>query len=291
MSPLKRYRDAALVVLLLAIPFFVLRANMRNPENLNAMDRSIVRVTTYPQELVSWIAHGSSNVAGDYLYLVDVKAENERLSYENARLREEVGRLEAAQAQNQELRRLLQLRQATPVDTVSALVVTKNFNEFFRMTRVVVDHGSSPRVRPHMPVISPDGVVGSVLHVSGDAVDVQLAVDAGFALDVEDKRTRARGLVRGTGDPSRHWCKVEMVDSRDEIEVGDVLVTSGKGRWFPAGIPVARVTKVLRRELGRDQEVEATPAVDFSRLEAVLVLVTVPGEDTEGESRSAQRGR
>ncbi len=67
-----------------------------------------------------------------------------------------------------------------------------------------------------------------------------------------------------------------MVDSRDEVEIGDLLVTSGKGRWFPRGIPVARVTKVIKRELGRDQDVDAAPTVDFSRLDAVLVLVTRP---------------
>ena len=72
-----------------------------------------------------------------------------------------------------------------------------------------------------------------------------------------------------------------MVDSRDEVEIGDLLVTSGKGRWFPKGIPVARITKVVKRELGRDQDVDATPTVDFSRLDDVLVLVTAPGEESQ----------
>jgi rod shape-determining protein MreC len=71
-----------------------------------------------------------------------------------------------------------------------------------------------------------------------------------------------------------------MVDSRDEVEIGDLLVTSGKGKWFPHGIPVARVTKVTKRELGRDQEVEAAPTVDFSRLDAVLIVVALPGDET-----------
>ncbi len=132
-----------------------------------------------------------------------------------------------------------------------------------------------------MPVISPDGVVGSVMHVAGDAVDVQLAVDAAFTVDVEDERTHARGFVRGTGDPARYACKVEEVDARDEVEVGDLFITSGKGKWFPRGLPVARVTKVLKRELGRAQDVEAVPTVNFSRLDDVLVMVTPPGDETE----------
>jgi rod shape-determining protein MreC len=70
-----------------------------------------------------------------------------------------------------------------------------------------------------------------------------------------------------------------MVDSRDEVEIGDLLVTSGKGRWFPRGIPVARVTRVVKRELGRDQDVDSIPTVDFSRLDSVLVLTTAPGDE------------
>ena len=63
-----------------------------------------------------------------------------------------------------------------------------------------------------------------------------------------------------------------------QVEVGDLLVTSGKGMRFPRGLPVARITKVNKRELGRTQEVEATPTVDFTRLDTVLILLTPPGE-------------
>jgi rod shape-determining protein MreC len=174
-------------------------------------------------------------------------------------------------------------------------VVAKDFTEFFRVTRLVLDKGAR-EVRPHMPVVAPDGVVGEVLHVAADTVDVRLSVDAAFGVDVEDERTHARGFVRGTGDPTRYACRVEMVDSRDEVEIGDLLVTSGKGRWFPRGIPVARVTKVVKRELGRDQDVDAIPTTDFSRLDAVLVLLTNFGEDlpalpASNQALAGPRGR
>ena len=287
MSPLvKRYRDIAIVIVLLAVPFFFLRANMKKPENLNAMDRAILRISAPIEFGASSVARGISNLWSDYVYLVDVKEDNARLAYDNARLREQVHRLEQHQVENQQLRRLLQLKEASNVEAVSAQVVGKDFTPFFRVTRVVLDRGSRD-IRPHMPVITPDGVVGAVMHVAGDSVDVQLAVDAAFNLDVEDERTKARGFVRGTGDPARYACKVEMVDSRDEVEIGDLLVTSGKGKWFPRGVPVARVTKVTKRELGRDQEVEAAPTVDFSRVDAVLILVTTPGEEPPPSASAA----
>ncbi|MEZ4260150.1 MAG: rod shape-determining protein MreC [Polyangiaceae bacterium] len=285
MSPLAKYRDAGLVLLLLAVPFFFLRANMKRPEDLSAVDRVVLRVSAPIEFASSRLARGVSNVWGSYVYLVDVKADNERLAYDNARLRETVHRLEQKETENRELRRLLQLRESLPGDLVSAQVTGKDFTEFFRVTRVVLDRGSR-NIRPHMPVVSPDGVVGAVLRVAGDAVDVQLSVDAAFGIDVEDERTRARGFVRGTGDPSRYACKVENVDSRDEVEIGDLLVTSGKGKWFPRGIPVARVTKVIKREPGRDQEIEAAPTVNFSRLDNVLILVTPPQEEEASDKRA-----
>lgn len=280
MSSFKRYRDVGIVIALLAVPFFFLRANMRNPSNLNALDRVILRISAPIEFAASSVARGLSDLWGSYVYLVDVKADNGRLAYDNARLREEVHRLEQKEVENRELRRLLQLRESLPGDLVSAQVIGKDFTEFFRVTRVVLDRGSR-NLRPYMPVVSPDGVVGAVLRVAGDAVDVQLAVDAQFGIDVEDERTHARGFVRGTGDPTRYACKVENVDSRDEVEIGDLLVTSGKGKRFPRGLPVAKVTKVQKREPGRDQEIEAVPTVNFSRLDAVLVLVTPPQEEDE----------
>ncbi len=288
MSPLKRYRDAAVIATLLAVPFFVLRANMKRPENLNTLDRVILRISAAPQFGVATLARGVSEAWGSYVYLVDVKADNDRLAYDNARVRESVHRLERAEAENRELRRLLALKNATPGELVSAQVVGKDFTEFFRVTRLVLDRGSRD-LRPQLPVISPDGVVGKTLHVAGDTVDVQLAVDAAFAIDVEDERTKARGLVRGTGDETQYACKVGMVDSSDLVEVGDLLVTSGKGKFFPRGIPVARVTRVVKRELGRDQDVDAVPTVDFSRLDNALILITPTTDDSLEPAPAAPR--
>jgi rod shape-determining protein MreC len=67
--------------------------------------------------------------------------------------------------------------------------------------------------------------------------------------------------------------KVAYAQRADEVNVGDVFVTSGVGCRFPKGIPVARVTEVIKRDFGEYQEVSAQPTVDFSRLEEVLIVV------------------
>jgi rod shape-determining protein MreC len=125
---------------------------------------------------------------------------------------------------------------------------------------------------------------------------VRLVVDAGSGVDVLVQRTGARGFVRGSGDDRKYACSVEYMQRTDEVEVGDLLVTSGVGRRFPKGIPVGTVTHVVKRDFGIYQQVIASPAVDFSRLEEVLIVTSAADEppqaarDAPGAVPGAGRG-
>lgn len=279
---LKRYRDLAVVLLALAVPFWFLRASMRDPRQVTGADKIIVRIATPIQFVAATFARALSNLWGEYIYLVDVKEDNARLASQNARLRERVRKLEELEQENRRLKRLLDLRTSVRTDVVSAQVIGKDTNEFFRIARVTLDRDAKS-IGLNLPVISPDGIVGTTLKVSGDTVDVRLVVDAGSGVDIVVQRTGARGFVRGTGDESKYLCSVEYVQRTDEIEVGDLLVTSGVGRRFPKGIPVGTVTRVVKRDFGIYQQVLATPAVDFSRLEEVLIVTAPPGEEPQAQ--------
>jgi len=268
----RRYRDTALVVLLLAVPFFFLRASVRSPEQMNSIDRALSRVSAPVEYAAAALARGVSSLVGDYVYLVDVKTDNNKLAHENAALRQRVSDLLRVEAENQRLRGLLALRDELDSETVSAMVVAKDTTSYFRVTRVILD-SSAAGVKEHMPVIAQGGVVGIVERVAGEKIDVQLAVDSGFGVDVYVERTRARGFVRGVGDEGQYMVHVEYVQREDELDVGDVLLTSGLGCRFPQGIPVAKVTEVVKKEFGVYQRVVARPTVDFSRLSEVLILL------------------
>lgn len=287
MSPFRRYRDTALVILLLAVPFFFLRASIRRPEDMNVVDRTLMRVAAPVQYAASALARGLSNLVSDYVYLVDVKADNNKLAYENARLRATISDLSAEKAENRRLKRLLGLRDTLDQETVSAVVISKDTTEFFRVASVTLDN-PAPGIRASMPVVSLDGVVGTVLRVAGEKLDVQLTVDSGFGVDVVVERTGARGFVRGAGDLSRYVVRIEYVQRSDEVHQGDVLVTSGFGCRFPKGIPVARVGEIVKRDFGIYQQVEATPTVDFSRLSEVLIVLGEP-KDCPARGTRAKR--
>ena len=172
---------------------------------------------------------------------------------------------------------------------VSALVIGKDTTEFFRVAHLTLDSPNAS-IRPDMPVIALDGAVGTVQRVAGDRIDVQLTVDSGFGVDVVVERTGARGFIRGEGDRSRYLVRVEWAERRDEVDVGDVLVTSGVGCRFPKGIPVARVKSVETKKFGVYQTLGAEPTVDFSRLEEVLIILTDP-RDCDMGAAGAARGK
>lgn len=273
----RRYRDTFIVVLLLVVPFFFLRASIRHPEDQNAIDRALMGAMAPIQWFAGAAARELSEFVGSYVYLKDVRVDNDRLTREVSRLEHETRELARVEAENERLRKLLGLKESVEVETVSAVVATKATSEFFRVMSVTIDLPGA-RVVQNMPVIAEGGAVGLVRSVVGDTATVQLVADAGFGVDVVLPRTGARGFVRGTGDEKRYAVKVEYFQRADEVEVGDVLVTSGVGCRFPPGIVVAKVTRVQKREFGSYQQVEAEPTVDYSRLSEVLVI-TNPPED------------
>jgi len=275
MSFYRRYRDIFLVILLLAVPFFFLRASISRPEELNAVDRGLTLIADPLKFAASEVARTATGLASDYFLRFDVGRDNDRLSREVDRLSSEVRRLTNLEGENERLRNLLGLKESLQVEAVSAVVTTKSHTEYFRVVHLVVD-ADNVELKKNMPVIALGGAVGLIKVVSGDSASVELVVDAGFGVDVTVSRTGTRGFIRGTGDEDRYVVRVQDVDRTDDVEVGDLLVTSGSGCRFPKGIAVAKVTEVIKRDFGSYQEVLARPTVDFSRLEEVLILVGEP---------------
>ncbi|MGE0785114.1 MAG: rod shape-determining protein MreC [Sandaracinaceae bacterium] len=273
MSSFKRFRDAAICVALLAIPFFFLNANLKAPEEqTNALDRGLLTISAPIQVAATSTARWFSGVWQDYVYLVDVKSENDRIRSENARLTEENRRLRYEALENRRLRSLLSLRERIGGELIGAQVIGRDVSRFFRVTRIQLDRGQRDRVRNGMPVITSEGLVGQITRAEERYADVLLTVDQTSAVDVIVQRTGARGMLRGTGEDDRYLSHIQYLRREDDVRVGDLVHTSGLGQRFPASILVGRITRIVRREFGLYQEAEVTPAVNFSSLDEVLVL-------------------
>lgn len=287
MNYFRRFRDAAVCVALLAIPFFFLRANLKDPAQTSWLDRLVLQASAPIQYVAAEAAHGVSGVVEEYAYLVDVRRENERLRDESADLREEIRHLRIQENENRRMRELLDLRERLGGETLAAQVIGKEVSPFFRVVRVRLDRGERDRVRDGMPVVSAEGLVGQIRRTVGRYSDVLLTVDRTSAIDVVVQRTGARGMLRGTGESDRYLCRIGYLRRTDEVEVGDEVYTSGLGQRFPAAILVGRVTRVVRKDFGLYQEAEVAPAVSFSNLEEVLILTTGARRQSVAEGTAA----
>ncbi len=285
MNQLRRLRDAAIVVALLALPFLVLNAHLKDPSKVGFVDELLLDATAPVQHAARAAAAVSSEWLQHYFWLVEVASDNDRLRADNERLRAEVRALRLEARENVRLRKLLGLRQKLRGETLAAQVVAKEMAPFPRVVRIRLDRGERDRVRPGMPVVAAAGLVGQVRRTWGRYSDVLLLVDRASKIDVVVPRTGARGILRGTGESDRYACRIEYVQRDAEVQVGDEVYTSGLGKLFPPGILVGRISRVARRDYGLYQQVEVLPAVNFSALQEVLVLLEGPLSTRHPEAR------
>lgn len=228
------------------------------------------------QRGAAWATGGVRDAWSGYFDLRDVRGEN-------ARLRDQLNALqvqfqaERARAERADTyRSLLQLRERVPLETTGAEVIAAGASPEFRT--VTVDKGSSDGVAANMAVVAPDGVVGRVTQPAARAALVQLIIDSNAAAGAVVERTRVQGIVVGTGDGT---LRMDFAPATGDVVSGDVVVTSGIDGLYPEGFVIGTVTRVSRGD-GLYHEIAIRPAVDFSRLEDVLVVLQRHRPPVEG---------
>jgi len=268
---LNRYRDPLVALLLLLVPLVFYISNAKRTRDHNWFDRGVVTVSAPVQWLTVSLLDSITRAWTHYVYLVDVREANDELAKENAGLKAELVRREEERLENERLRLLLRLREHAPaVNMLTARVVATSPTPLFRSVRI--DVGSTSGVTLGAAVVTYQGVVGRVAAVTSNYADVMLLVDANSSVDVLVQRSRARARVRGRGSDADLGIVVEYLGRTEEVEPGDVLISSGTGTIFPKGLPVGTVTVVERGAFGLYQRATIEPTVDFRRLEEVLVI-------------------
>lgn len=274
---LQRYRELLLVAVLLLLPAGTYVANAKQGRDLSALDKFCLSVSAPVARAVDAVLGGVTSVWKGYVALRDVHEENERLEREIAELRAELARAREATLENIRLHELLGFSRSAGGRMVAAPVI--GVSPTHRRT-ILVARGGDDGIVEGMPVITAEGVVGRVVATWGDTAEIQLLVDSASAVAARVQRSRARVTVRGTG--SETTLQLANALRTDDIEEGDLVVTSGTDRVFPKGLVVGRIGRIERKPYGMYQAGEILPAVDVSRLEEVLVVVRPPdGEDHE----------
>jgi rod shape-determining protein MreC len=202
-----------------------------------------------------------------YVALRDVQAQNESLKRQLQTLQIQIQEERAEAQRTENFRALLDLRSRAGLETTAAEIIAASPSVDFRT--MTIDKGSSDGLMPDMAVISPTGVVGRVILPSRRAAKVQMLIDQNAAAGALIERTRVQGVVVGQGQSLR----MDYVPSTADVKEGDVVVTSGIDAIYPKGFVIGTVETVDRGS-GTYHHIVVRPAVDFSRIEEVLVVTT-----------------
>ena len=237
------------------------------------------------QRATTSVVGGVQDTWENYFALQRVRDENERLTQELAELRVQMQEERALAQQSRGLQELLELRSSLQVKTTGASVIGAGASAEFRT--VTLDKGTSDGLRSDMAVISPAGVVGRVIMPTARASKLQLLIDRNAAAGALVERSRAQGVVVGTGADR---LRLDYVSGTADLKVGDRIVTSGIDGIYPKGFVIGQIESI-ERGAGEFSAVVVRAAVDFSGLESVLVVLTPPAASIENSVAEEQRAR
>ena len=223
------------------------------------------------------IASPFRDAAGWFGGLLDAKSENKRLKEEVEQLRQEVILSDSYARENAQLKTLLRYRQGPrfPADyrAVSARVIARAPTQYEQ--QIVVSAGKNDGIAKHDAVVTGDGLVGEVTKVASNVAQVTLLTDESSAVSAIDIRTNAAGIVQHSESGS---LILDRVTKDQVVGPGEAVVTSGfrsgaLTSLYPRGIPIGVVTSSGQSDTDIYKHIQLDPLVDFSKLEAVIVLV------------------
>jgi rod shape-determining protein MreC len=269
----RRGGSALLFVLVVVAQIVLVSAQVTSKSGRPVLQAVAFGLVAEVQRLGAGAVDAVSSTWRGYFDLRGIRDENARLRAQLADAQIRLQQERALAQRSGELAALLDLRGRVPLETTAAEVVAAAATPDFRT--VTIDKGTRSGLRPDMAVLSPEGVVGRVIVPSARAAKVQLLIDRNAAAGALLERTRAQGVVVGTGEDG---LKLDYVLGTADVTVGDVVVTSGIDGIYPKGFVIGRV-EFVERSGNAYREIRVRPAVDFTSLEDVLVVLTPQAPD------------
>ena len=233
---------------------------------------SVEGILTAPLNVIAGIFNDiSSGVTTLFDDLAEIQDQREyiaELEEALARSQSELVELREIASDSQRLANLLDyVSTAQGQETVTAEVINYDPNALLRT--IVINKGTRDGIARGMPVVTAQGLVGRVIEVSGNASRVLLVIDPNSNVTARLQNSRAQGTVEGllTGN-----LRMRLIPLDADVQVGDIVITSGLGGSFPPDIPIGQVTSRRQLQFELNQEAEVRSLVNFDTLEFVLVI-------------------
>ena len=295
--PFFRQGLSALTKLILcsALALFLMVAD--NRFTITKQLRAVVAtVLYYPQQVllvpVQAVIGGSEYFQG----LQSAISNEEAVKRDLARQAERALRVEQLLTENTRLRALLELRPSLQVKSQAAQVLYEASDPYSR--KVIIDRGATNDIKLASPVINESGVLGQVTRVYPLSSEVTLMIDKDAAIPVLNARTQARGAAFGSAAAVGGGMEMRFMAGNADVQVGDLLTTSGVDGVYPAGLPVAKVLSVDRKSDAGFARIMLTPVAHPDGVRHVMVIepvgVQMPARPDlpvdEGKAPGAKKG-
>jgi rod shape-determining protein MreC len=265
-----RQRSGYLFLIVAVGHIILISAQVNSRSGVPLLEALVFGAFAEVQRATAAVVGSARDTWDGYIALHTVHEDNLALAQRVSDLEVRLQRERALAGESENLRRLLALRDRSQMPTRSAEIIGTSATADFRT--VTIDRGSSDGVRADMAVVSPSGAVGRVVMPSRHAAKVQLLVDRSASVAVMVERSRAQGIAMGSGE---NLLRLEYVSTSADIVKGDTVVTSGIDGIFPPGFVVGKIEEI-ERSGGTFRAIRVRPAVDFSGLEQVLVVLAPP---------------
>jgi rod shape-determining protein MreC len=275
-----RRRTGVLFGAILIGHVILISAQVQSKSGVRVLEAVTFGVFSRIQGGTAAVISGVRNAWGSYVGLRGVRAENESLRKQLADAEVRLQEQRALAGRAVRLQELLDLRTGMSVPTLAAEVIGGSANP--GMMTVTIDRGSADGLVSDMAVLASKGIVGRIIApLASHAARVQLLIDRNAAAGALTERTRAGGLVVGVeGDPP---LRMELVSNLADVKPGDLVIASGIDGIYPKGFAIGYV-EGSERGTGMYRSITVRPAVDFSSLEDVLVVLVPPRPATPEEA-------
>lgn len=274
------FRNKPVTVTIIAVVILLVLAFITSKDRtVTWVESAIGTVTTPIQTFTQTASNAIVKAVRELFNTTDADKENAALKAQLEELSVKVESYEELRLEKERLQELLNYAQKDPIkDTeyVTATVIAKSNSKWFDF--FTLNAGRNNGVEPGDPVVTSDGLVGTVTDVGATWCKVRSIIDGNSNIGIIVERTRDNGFVRGTINAGKGNNKIELyfLPSGSDITPGDIIVTSGLGESssIPKGIVVGKVSEVMQVSGTGTDETNAVilPTVDFLHLEEVMIL-------------------
>ena len=254
-----------IILILLVVLTNTENSNLSYIENIaNKLVNPIQNGLTYVKNKV----HGNSSF---FTNINDLKKENQELQAKNSKLEETLRELETIKAENQTLKEYLNLTQKyTDYKTVAADVISRDISNYSKT--IVINAGKKSGIKENMTVIAAEGLVGHVISVTETTSKVQTIVDSSSNTSSILSSSRDSIVCKGLLEQNNNM-KAVYIPTDASIAQGDTVETSGLGGIYPKGLKIGKLTQIVQTKNPTEKYAIIEPAVDFTKLETVLVII------------------